>query len=385
LALPLYFSQHAVILLLVFLTLFHGAANLAAPQWTSLMRDLVADRRRGRYFGHRTRLTTLTSFLALVVCGSILHFFDSVQYTAVGFGTIFTIAFVARMLSVYHVKFLIEPESANRGPDMKIRQWWDHLRSSGAVGFSVYFVLMNMAVAIASPFFTVYMLRDLQFSYLQFMANTGVSVVVQFLTLGTWGRIADIYGNRLILIVSSMSIPFVAALWIVSNDFWYLLLAQCVAGLSWGGFSLSAANILFELLPRTQRVAYLAFHNVITAAAVFAGAMLGALFAAILPATTALFGNSSLASNLLYVFGFSAIARMTIAIFGIRVVPQLRQPRRRLSPHALVLRVTGFNAFVGLVYELIGSGKRDVEKLALDEPDRGSPAGAGAAPPQTRI
>jgi hypothetical protein len=76
---------------------------------------------------------------------------------------------------------------------------------------------------------------------------------------------------------------------------------------------------------------------------------------------------------------------MTIAIFGIRVVPQLRQPRRRLSPHALVLRVTGFNAFVGLVYELIGSGKRDVEKLALDEPDRASPAGAGAAPPQTRI
>jgi len=384
LALPLYFPQHAVVLLLVLLILFHGAADLAAPQWTSLMRDLVADRRRGRYFGHRTRLTTLTSFVALVVCGLILHVFDTAQRSAIGFGVIFLIAFVARMLSVYHIGFLREPDGATRVPDMKIRQWWDHLRSSGAVRFSVYFVSMNMAVAVASPFFSVYMLRDLQFNYLQFMANTGMSVVVQFLTLGTWGRIADIYGNRLILVVTSMSIPFVAALWIVSNDFWYLLLAQCVAGLSWGGFSLSAANILFELLPRTQRVAYLAFHNAVTAGAVFAGAMLGALFATMLPVASAFFGNSNLTSNLLYLFGLSAIARMAVAVLGVRSVPQLRRPRRSLSPHALVLRVTGFNAFVGLVYELIGSGKRDDAKQSVDESGRSSTANAGTDSPQTR-
>jgi len=39
------------------------------------MRDLVSDRRRGRYFGYRTRRTTITSFVALVACGLLLHLF----------------------------------------------------------------------------------------------------------------------------------------------------------------------------------------------------------------------------------------------------------------------------------------------------------------------
>src|SRR5690606_19586644 len=69
-ALPFWFPDQAVAILLALFALYHGAGNLVAPQWTSMMRDLVSERRRGRYFGHRTRLTTLTSFAALVLCGA---------------------------------------------------------------------------------------------------------------------------------------------------------------------------------------------------------------------------------------------------------------------------------------------------------------------------
>lgn len=183
-----------------------------------------------------------------------------------------------------------------------------------------------------------------------------MSVIVQFLTLNTWGRLADVFGNRLILIVTSMIIPLMPALWVVSDQFWYLLLIQCLSGLSWGGFSLSAGNLLFELLPRTQRIAYLAFHNIGAAAAVFAGAMLGALVASRLPAVATLLGDPGTTSSLLYVFVLSSVVRMIVALFGSRRIRQLRPPRRILAPHALVMRVTGFNAFLGLLYELIGSG-----------------------------
>lgn len=371
LALALTFSEHAVALLLVLLTLFHGAANLAVPQWTSLMRDLVSDRRRGRYFGHRTRLTTMSSFAALLVCGLVLHGFDTAGRTALGFTTVFVIAFLARAVSVYHLAFLTEPEEAASPPQMRVRQWWNDLHASGAVKFSVYFMLMNLSVAVASPFFAVYMLRDLEFTYLQFMLNTGMSVMVQFLTLNTWGRVADVYGNRLILIVTSMSIPLVPVLWTVSDNFWYLLLTQCVTGLSWGGFSLSAGNILFELLPRTQRVAYLAFHHIAAAGAIFVGAMLGALLATRLPSVATFLGEAGHASNLLSIFVVSAAARLAVAAFGARRVPELRRPRRTLAPHALVLRITGFNAFVGLVYELIGGGEKSAEsrKRGSAEPE----------------
>ena len=72
LAVPQLFPGFAVAALLALLALYHSAANLAAPQWTSIMRDLFSERRRGRYFGHRTRQTTITTYVALVAGGIAL-------------------------------------------------------------------------------------------------------------------------------------------------------------------------------------------------------------------------------------------------------------------------------------------------------------------------
>jgi len=47
----------------------------------------------------------------------------------------------------------------------------------------MYFVLMQLATAIAAPFFAVYMLTVLQFTYLEFMLNTSMAVLFQFITL----------------------------------------------------------------------------------------------------------------------------------------------------------------------------------------------------------
>ena len=69
---PLLFQPFAVPALLILLALYQGANNLAAPQWTSIMRDLVSERRRGRYFGYRTQVTTIATFVALVICGLML-------------------------------------------------------------------------------------------------------------------------------------------------------------------------------------------------------------------------------------------------------------------------------------------------------------------------
>ncbi len=375
-ALPFWFPDQAVAILLALFALYHGAGNLVAPQWTSMMRDLVSERRRGRYFGHRTRLTTLTSFAALVLCGALLHAFDTDGRTYAGYVAIFLIAYVARTVSVYHLSFLHEPPNPTPAPDIHVSHWWSDLKATGAVGFSRYFILMNTAVGISSPFFAVYMLRDLELSYLEFTAITGASVLVQFLTLSTWGRLADVYGNRLVLLSTSITLPVVPLLWLVSGDFWYLLLLQALSGLSWAGFSLGAGNLLFELVPRSRRAAYIAFHNVGTAAGVFGGAMLGAAAVAVLPPRTPLLGAADPASNLLYVFALSGIVRAAVAALLARRVRELRKPRRELTAQALVLRVTGFNAMLGLFYDFIGrnpSGKSGDDEVEMPAAMRGEP------------
>lgn len=351
---PLLFPQHAVTALLVLLALYFSANNLATPQWTSIMRDLVSEKRRGRYFGYRTRLTTIGTFAALVACGGLLHELDRAGRTYDGFVFIFLVAFVARMISVYHLTFLHERDDPTPAPDMHIEHWWRSLKSTGAIGFSTYFALMNTAVGISAPFFTVYMLRDLELSYLQFTLLSGMSVIVQFVMLNTWGRMADVYGNRLILILTSVSLPIVPMVWLLSDNFWALLAFQALSGLSWSGFTLCAGNLLYELVPRTRRAAYVAFHNVGTAAGVFAGAMIGAGLAAVLPPRAVLFGNSGITSNLLYLFVLSGLARGIVAALLARRIRDIRKPRKTMSARVLVMRVTGFNAMLGSIYDFIG-------------------------------
>ena len=133
---------------------------------------------------------------------------------------------------------------------------------------------------------------------------------------------------------------------------------------------------MFELVPRSRRAAYVAFHNVGTAAGVFGGAMLGAAAVTVLPERTPFFGAAAASSNLLYLFGFSGLARAIIAGLLARSVRDLRTPRKELTAQALVLRVTGFNAMLGLLYDFIGrnpSGPMNEDELDSLKTMRGDP------------
>jgi MFS family permease len=354
-ALPLSFPDLAIPLLLICITLYHATGNLAVPVWISLMGELVPERKRGRYFGRRTRLATITAFISLVTAGVVLHGFDAQGWTVYGFVSLFLCAGVARTISVYHLALMHEPEPLPHEqpaapPKFSLRL----LRESHAWRFTLFLALMQGAVAVAAPFFAVYMLRDLQFSYLEFMANTGAAVLVQFLTLNMWGRISDVFGNRLILVTAGSFIPLLPALWLVSDNFWYLIVVQVISGFSWAGFSLSAGNFLYDLVPAQRRTRYMALHNVFVAFVIFGGGMLGALLSRSLPQLRDLIGlNWNWGSALLGVFAVSAVLRGLIAILFLPRLREIKKPRRAMSARQLVFRVTRFNAFSGLLYDVV--------------------------------
>jgi MFS family permease len=146
----------------------------------------------------------------------------------------------------------------------------------------------------------------------------------------------------------------VPVLWLVTDEIWYLMIIQALSGFSWSGFTLACGNLLYELVPRTRRAAYVAFHSVGTASGVFAGAMLGAALILVLPERAVLFGDSSVTSNLLYLFALSGLLRATIAALLARRVRELRNPRREISAQSLVMRITGFSSMLMLLYDFIG-------------------------------
>ena len=62
-------GNRSVLYLLVFMMVYHGANGSTVPIWNSLIGDLVPANIRGRFFGHRNRLTGMSTFISLLLAG----------------------------------------------------------------------------------------------------------------------------------------------------------------------------------------------------------------------------------------------------------------------------------------------------------------------------
>ncbi len=358
--LPYFFPQHAVSILIVFVVLYYAAFHLASPIWTSLMGDLVPERRRGRYFARRTRWMSLTNFVALSVGGVILHFWEMQAQTRLGFLIIFTVAMLARCYSLRQISQMIEPSSITMLPEaIPTRIFLQRLKSSDFARFSLFYASLNVAVTLMSPFIIVYLLRDLEFTYLQFTASTALYVLAQFLTLNMWGRVSDAFGNRLILVTAGSTIAFLPLLWLISSNFWYILGLQIIAGLTWAGFSLSANNFVYDTVSPANRATYMALHNILASVGIFVGSLLGGYLSLHVTDHVRLFGLTiSWPSSLCWLFLASAAARSAVAL---AFIPHLREVRRvaRMSAGGLIFRVTQFHALSGFIFSVFPFGQRE--------------------------
>lgn len=354
--LPHFFPAYAFPLLLASVVLYLVGPNLGAPLWASMMGTIIPEAVRGRFFARRTRLSSMASFSALIVAGIVLQLFDTSGRTYLGFLSIFCVGMLARTVSAWHLQQIHDPPHGHgeeAGEQDGIPTLSFLRKNPNFLRFSIFFGCMQLAVAISGPFVVVYLLRDLHYSYIQLTANTGASVLVQFLVLSRWGRLGDLFGNRIILRVTGFTIPLIPALWVLSADFWYLIMVQALSGLVWSGFSLSASNFIYDLTPQAKRGGMMACHNLLSSIAIFAGASLGGFLALHLP-QQANIGFTVVDWTSVYygVFLCSSLLRLIVAS---SFLPRLEEVRsvRRMTYHGLIFRVTRFSPISGVIFDVV--------------------------------
>jgi MFS family permease len=359
--LPYLFPGQAVPILIVSIAFYYVAGHLASPPWSSLMGDLVPERRRGRFFGQRTRLMSLTTFAALTGAGTVLHACDAAGEARLGFTLIFLVATLARAYSFVQLTRMHEPPYVPQPLSLPpFSQLTLRLRQSDFARFTVFVGCLNFTVAIASPFFTVYMLRDLHFSYFEFTAITGTSILSQFATLRLWGRVSDAYGNHTLMRVTGALIPVFPVLWLVAPAFGFLLALQIMGGACWAGFSLACGNYIYDSVSREKRTTYAAIHQVVSSTAIFGGALLGGFVSTVIPESFEISGlRFSWASSLWALMMLSTAGRVIVmAVF----LPRLREvrPVRPIGAGELAFRLVRLNALGGLLSELVAQRRTRV-------------------------
>ena len=312
---PVLFKTNRALWLILFITLAASFNAFPGPAWTSLMADHIPARSRGKYFGWRNRLMGMITVACAFLAGFILNFFGKDKLY--GFMIILGLAFVSRFISWYFLSKMYEPP-------IKVTKehyftFWDFIKrtkQSNFVKFVIYVASISFAQNISAPFFAVYMLRDLNLSYVTYTVIVLASTIATLSTMGIWGAHADRIGNIKVIKFTSFFIPVIPVLWLFSQNVTYLIIIQLFAGYVWAGYNLSVFNFVYDAVMPEKRTRCVSYLNVINGTAICCGALLGGFLAVSLPPISGY--------RLMTLFLLSGVLR---AIFTAVILPMIKEVR----------------------------------------------------------
>lgn len=311
------FHDNPVWWLIGLVTVSSVLGSISNPAWGSMMADLVPTRLRGRYFGSRGRIAGVITLVFSYVAAIILQLFTG-HNIFTGFAILFGGATVFRLLSMYFLSRMYEPSQVEIKEDSPgLLELIKNLGSSDLGKFTLYIALVDFCTMISAPFFSVFMLRDLHFSYITYSIVNSSTAITTLLFLTFWGRRADTAGNLKVIQITSMIIPLVPILWVFNNSVYYLLAANIVSGFAWSGYNLSAGNFVYDASEPGIRTKQIAVFNATDMIACCLGGVLGGYIAPHLPILFTF--------RLRTLFLMSGLLRATVVLLLLR---QLKEVRR---------------------------------------------------------
>ena len=314
--LPYFFTASGAWWLIALITLSSVADALANPAWGSMMADLVHEDLRGRYFSFRGRIAGVITLVCSFIAGGMLQLFTGNVF--IGFGVIFGGAMLSRLLSLYFLSRMYEPPVARERENApSVFQIVKNLGRSNLGRFTLYVSLIYFGTMISGPFFSVFMLRDLHFSYVTYTIIATASAISILIFLPFWGRRADRAGNMKIVRITTCLMPFVPLLWLVSANPVYLVAANVFSGFVWSGFNLATINFVYDASEPGSRTKQIAVFNSIVWLAICIGALIGGFLIPRLP--------ELLGYEMRTLFTVSGIVRGLVVILVLRAIVEVRR------------------------------------------------------------
>ena len=304
----------------VCMTHFIGA--LGGASWLSWLASLVPRRLRGRYFGIRNSIASLTNLLSVPLLGFAVSTFPGGSVR--GFGVVLLLGIVAGIISLGFQFFMVdinpqrqqggiwgteekkgtrelgnteaEEERGEAESTESITQTLapipltpDHspllfLKDKNFLFFLLYFSAWMFAVNLSAPFFNLYMLDNLAINVSWVTVYNSLQAGAMMVMLVLWGRLADRVGNRPILLAVGILVAITPLLWLGTGtnslSLWlWLPLLHIVAGATWAAIDLCSNNLQLSVAPVQQQATYFAIAAAIAGISGAAGTTVGGFLA----------------------------------------------------------------------------------------------------------
>lgn len=310
-------------LMLLLIFAFYTIVNsVGHPAWFSWMGDIVDEKYRGRWFSKRN---LINGFIAVVIGISSSFFLDYTKQnnlTMIGFTTLFSLAFLSRITSWKILKKQYEPKiKLEKGYYFS---FWDFLLKNPKDNFrkfSIYRFWLNTVCSISSPLLAVYLLRFLEFKYTIYMIIIFAGTIFSLMVLELWGKFADKYGNYRVMGSSSIFIPIIPILWIISpNPIYLILVPSFISGISWAGFNLASGNFIYDNISQQKRSLAVSYYNMLGGIGTFIGAGIGAILIKFL--------TIQIIEPIIAIFILGSLARMLVVFYGFNQINEVRKTEK---------------------------------------------------------
>jgi len=268
-------SDRSFWFLLGWVCLYWALALGLNPAWNVWMGRMIPALVRSRYFGRRNVPIQIMLFGSLVSGGLLLHYAPSLglRVTA-AFVVLFGCAAVSRMISVWYLTRQHMPLSGVMKPT-RMAHVVRALPQQPYGRVIRLIVLMHASVHISAAYFTPFMLQELALSYAEFTVLNAATMVTRVLASSYWAEIARSFGNRRALQVAAVMLVPLAGLWVVSNNFTYLLVLQLFAGFAWSGFELMTVLSFFDTTDERTRARVLSLFTLFNGVGVVTASVIG--------------------------------------------------------------------------------------------------------------
>ncbi len=276
LAFAAWYGRATTLLVLAAATLYWGTGLASGPPWNTWMGNLIPGSIRARYFARRTRMQQAAVLTGFLVSGLAIAYGASPRNALAGFALLFGLAVVSRLAAAACLARTSEtdPLPAN----IRLLRWPVLFRrfSRGAEAQRVtYLSVVQAAANFAGPYFAPFMLCVLKLSYGEYVVLIAAAYVARVLSLPLWGGVAARFGTRRLLWIGGLGIVPSAAVWLISDRFWFLILVQLFSGAVWSAYELAVSLISVNCVRAEERTSVLTVFNLATTAGIVAGSLLG--------------------------------------------------------------------------------------------------------------
>lgn len=266
-----------------------GLGAIGGCAWNAWLRDLAPQERLGSIFSRRTVNTTAVSLIAGLAAAFLLDRTASGSDARdLAFAGLYLVGCLSGLISALVVARMPEPAMPPAAADplgmmdlLKMPFVDRNFRR-----LVLFLSSWQFAVNLATPFFTVFIVRRLGFDMTFVMLLSVVSQITNLIAVRSWGTLSDRFAHKSVLAVAAPTyilciVGMIGASQLGHSDAGklYLIALHALMGAAVAGVTLATANIALKLSPKGEATAYVATSALTSSLAAGIAPILGGLFA----------------------------------------------------------------------------------------------------------